>query len=117
MLTEPKRPGQFLVGDAPAHCYDPGIVDGTVDMASGTIVGVRTADSLHVAWDPLAADGSETATGIYSGRNILAATSPAEVRAGILKRWCAVSFAELVVPDDIDIDDVRAALPNIVVRD
>ncbi|WP_417582905.1 head decoration protein [Pelagibacterium sp.] len=117
MFTEPKRAGQYLMQDSGEMSYDGGRADATVDLAACTIVAERTADNLIVAWDPTNDDGSEVAIGVFDGPNIKGTAGASPKRVSVCKRWAAITFHELVVPEDIDIDDVRGALPNLVVRD
>jgi len=116
MFTEPKRASQAILSAEYPRSFEAGLADASVDLPANCIVAKRTADSLVVQWDPEEDDGSEDAIGVYADRTIIAASAGAKRRASWAFQEAEIDFNALVLPDDVDLGDVIAALPKLTIR-
>lgn len=115
MFTEPKRAGQYRLSDSGDRSYDGAWADGTIDIAAGTVVALRTADTLIVPWDSTGSGGVQTAIGVIDGPVVGNAEVPRK-RVAICAREAEVDYSELTYVGTKTITQIQTALPKLVVR-
>lgn len=114
-FTEPKRAGQAIINDDGPRSYDAGVADASVDHPANSILAKRTADGLIVQWDPEEDNGAEDAIGVFRNATIIG-TPGATKRVTWAFQEAEIDFNELVLPEDVDLEDVRSALPKLTIR-
>lgn len=68
VLTEPVRPGEYLVSEANGSISrEVAIITGGVDLFPGTVLGQITASGSMVMLNPSATDGSQNASAVLFG--------------------------------------------------
>lgn len=113
MLSETKRPAEFLVSEAPNTISRDTItvtVPASTTLLAGTVLGKVTVTGKHKPYDDGNSDGSEDAAGVLYAPLINATLAAVDMEGVIINRDAEVRDTDLEYLDGVDQDKALADL-------